>query len=76
MLLGGAHVTRVGEQEVGRTNRFDVVVVLAHARADLLVLAEQLQELEASVVHVVVLAAYDEISLDRATHASPTQPRN
>ena len=57
----GQDVDRVGHQEVAGLDRRDVAKVLRDMGADLLVLQQQLQELDTGEVHVVVLAAADEV---------------
>ena len=63
--LVGHDVDRVRDQEVAGADRVDVAIVLGHARANAFVLAEQAEQLQACVVDVVVLAATDEIRVDR-----------
>jgi hypothetical protein len=60
----GHHVAGVAHDEVGFVDRGEVRIVLEHAHAHPFVAREQLQQLEAREVDVVILAAGNQYAAD------------
>src|SRR5262249_40166131 len=66
LCLARQHVARVSDQEVRARDSVRGRVVLMHARTNALLLAQQLEQLQAGEIHVVVFTAADEHCIDRA----------
>ena len=59
--LGGHQITGVGDQKITASDGVDVVIVRRNHRADRRVLGQELQQLEAGEVDVVVVAGGNQI---------------
>lgn len=72
--LRRAQVTRVGDEQISRSEPLDVTVVARDIDADVVVLGEQLEKLEAGEVEVMEAPAADETRAQRPwSHRAPPQ---